>query len=508
MTNIATILSRARNLRPSNEAVREWESGRSISYSKLDDNCTALALYLQQAGLKSGETVGIYLPNTIEFVVSQFGILRAGLVATYINYRLATTEAVRQLGLANARMVITTKEHAEALRSVQEMRGVELILADTEDRFSGALLLSSILTSTRLKPMVFAPSPDSDALLRFTSGTSGDPKGVFVTHRSWVTRAVQMLAEPMKIEEESMVLCPGPLTHSSGLLVLPAFLRASCLLLLRKFDTEQIGKIVETLPVKYGKLVPTMIKMILEDHHAVEKIQKSAMKRIEYGGSPISPLVLEEALGRLPSIAFVQVYGSHEAGSMSYLDEADHKLRELWESAGKPLLNVEVRIEPIEGQEYGELLVRTPWSANALLTKDGKKDLTEDWFHTGDLCDIKDGYIFMMDRLNDVIVSGSFNVYPGEVERSILRYPGISACAVVGVPDEKWGEQVAAYVVKKPGVDIKEEELRNYCREVLAGYKVPKEVIWVDEIPLNAARKPDRRLLAAARWQGYKRRIH
>jgi acyl-CoA synthetase (AMP-forming)/AMP-acid ligase II len=508
MSTIASVLRRARNRMPSREAVREWESGRSISYGKLDDHCTALALYLQQAGLKPGERVGIYLPNIIEFLVAQFGILRGGLVATYINYRLAIEEAVRQLRLADARIVITTRKRAESFRSVQEMGNVDLIVADTEEPCCGGFLLSSILSSTQPGRIAFEPSPGDDALLRFTSGSTGEPKGVFVTHRAWVTRAVHILAEEVRIEEGSMVICPGPITHASGLFVLPAFLRLGSLLLMQKFDTAQLGMIAETLPIKYGMFVPTMLKMILDDHRVVEKLQKSKMKQINYGGSPISPLILEEALKQLNSIAFVQGYGSHESGSMSYLDEFDHRSLNLRESAGKPLLNVEARIEPIEGQEYGELLIRTPWSASSLLTSAGRTEITRDWVHTGDLGEIRDGYIFLMDRLNDVIVSGSFNVYPGEVERSIVRYPGISACAVVGVPDEKWGEQVVAYIVKKPGADIKDEEVQYYCRQVLSGYKVPKELIWVEEIPLNAARKPDRKLLAASRWQGYGRRIH
>jgi acyl-CoA synthetase (AMP-forming)/AMP-acid ligase II len=508
MTNIATVLRRARIRNPSREAVREWESGRSISYGELDESCTALALYFQQAGLKPGERVGIYLPNVIEFIISQFGVLRAGLVATYINYRLSIQEAMRQLHLADARTVITTKERAEAFCSTQEMRGVNFIVADTEGPFSGGLLLSSILSSARPDGITIEPSPCNDALLRFTSGSTGYPKGAIVTHRAWVTRALQLLAEVVRLEEESMVLCPGPLTHAAGLFVLPTFLRSGSLLLMSKFDTTQIGKITESLPVKYGMFVPTMIKMILEDRQTVEKVRKSRMKQINYGGSPIAQQVLENALEQLTPIAFVQTYGSHEAGSMSFLDEFDHKSPRLLESAGKPLLNVEFRIEPVESHEFGQLMVRTPWSANALLTEHGKKETTGAWVRTGDLGEMRDGYLFLMDRLNDVIVSGSFNVFPGEVERCIVKYPGISECVIVGVPDDKWGEQVVAYLVKKPGADVSDDELKNYCRQSLAGYKVPKAFNWVDEIPLNAARKPDRRLLAASKWQGHGRRIH
>jgi acyl-CoA synthetase (AMP-forming)/AMP-acid ligase II len=508
MTDIATILSRARHRRPSKEAIREWESGRTISYENLDDQCTALALYLQHAGLQSGDRVAIYLPNVIEFIVSQFGILRAGLVATYTNDRLAIDEAVRQLTLSDAKVVITTSERADALRAFSGMSHVPVIVASGDVAPVGMVLLSAIVSARPSGSLSFEASADSDALLRFTSGTSGEPKGALVTHRAWITRAVHLLAELVRIEEESMVLCPGPITHAAGLLILPTFLRTGTLVLLRKFDVSEIGKIAEALPIRYGMFVPTMIKMILNEASAVDRLRKSSMQQISYGGSPIPPSVLIDALDRLSPIAFVQSYGSHEAGTMSYLDEIDHRTPKLLESAGKPVLNVDIRIDPIEGQRFGELLVRTPWSSNAAVVASGKRQERDGWVRTGDLGEMRDGYLFLMERLNDVIISGSFNVYPGEVERCISSYPGIGDCVVVGAPDDKWGEKVIAYVVKESGVEISEDELGKYCRRSLAGYKVPKELIWIDEVPLNANRKPDRKRLVAERWEGRSRRIN
>jgi len=465
-------------------------------------------LFLQRAGLQPGDRVAIYLPNIIEIIVAQFGILRAGLVATYTNDRLAIDEAVRQLTLAEAKVVITTSERAEALRAFSGMIDVRMIVASGDVAPDGMMLLSTIVSADLSGSFSLEASTDSDALLRFTSGTSGEPKGALVTHRAWITRAVHLLAELVRIEEESMVLCPGPITHAAGLLILPGFLRTGTLVLMRKFYASEIGKIAEALPIRYGMFVPTMIKMILNEPSAVDKLRKSSMQQISYGGSPIPSSVLADALDRLSPITFVQSYGSHEAGTMSYLDEFDHKSLKLLESAGKPVLNVDIRIDPIEGQRFGELLVRTPWSSNASVVVKGKREERDSWVRTGDLGEMRDGYLFLMERLNDVIVTGSFNVYPGEVERCISHYPGISDCVVVGAPDDKWGEKVIAYLVKKPGAEINENELNNYCRQSLAGYKLPKELIWIDEIPLNANRKPDRNRLVAVRWEGRSRRIN
>ncbi len=504
MPTIDAVLARAAGLAPDHPAVREWESGREIPFRLLDRWASALAGHLQASGFGPGERLGIHLPNCAEFLVAQFGVMRAGGVAAYVNFRLLAEEAARQLRLAGATAIVTTAERAAQFRDDPELGRALFIVRDA----AGPEAMSEVLARApdrRIEP----PSglEEADAIARFTSGSTGAPKGILVSHRAWLLRAVSILAEEVPVEEGSTTMVLGPLSHQAGLFVLPTFLRRGTLLLFERFDLGRVAEAFASVPIARTQMVPTMLRMFVEDAGAREALRRAGLRQIVYGGSPVEPSVIEDALGLLPDCKFLQGYGSHEAGSISSLDDRGHRDPVLRRSAGRPLLAVEVRVRPLPGSDLGEIEVRAPWVPRARITERGREPVVEEWVATGDLGEIRDGYVFLRDRAHDVIISGGFNVYPTEVERVIDAFPGVVASAVVSEPDRQWGERVIAFVVTKDRtLDV--EGLRLHCRGHLSSFKVPKEFRPIDAIPLNANGKPDHRRLSEPMWRGRERRIN
>ena len=507
MPSIDVVLSRAAEYAPSRIAVREWESGREISYQRLDRWASAIARRLAIDKIGKGSRVGIHLPNGGHFLAAQFGSMRAGAAASFINYRLHPTEAIRQLVMAEARAIVTTTERATAFRDEKTLQGALFLLDDGAPPLGESL--PELLERASSEPF-FPPSEleEADAIARFTSGSTGAPKGVLVSHRAWLIRAVSILAEELKVDLHSTTMVLGPLSHQAGLFVLPTFMRQGTMLTFDHFDLGEAASALKSLRVAQMQMVPTMLQMILEHGEMRDALAASGIRRIVYGGSPIGEKVIEAALDLLPHCDFVQGYGSHEAGAISHLDGPAHRDPLLRRSAGRPFLAAEVRIAAPVGADYGEIEVRAPWTPRARITDKGREPVTEEWIPTGDLGELRDGFVFLMDRANDLIISGGFNVYPSEVETVLNAHPDVAVSAVVSMPDSKWGEKVIAYVVPQRDRAPDESMLRDYCKSRLSGYKVPKEYRSIAELPLNANGKPDRRRLSDPLWQGRGRRIN
>jgi acyl-CoA synthetase (AMP-forming)/AMP-acid ligase II len=506
MPTIDAVLTRAASAVPDRIAVREWESGRAVTYRMLDDWATAFAMHLVALELNDGKAVGIHLPNCAEFLVAQFGSVRCGAVAAYVNYRLIPEEAARQLKLAEVCTIVTTPERATAFRADAALAHAEYVIVGSED---GPQAIRSILTRERVKPVQLPYIvEDADAIIRFTSGSTGDPKGVVVSHRAWIIRALSLLAEEITVEDGSMTMVLGLLSHHATLFVLPTFLRHGTLLVFDHFDIDRTADALAELPVARAQMVPTMLKMFLGHPRGREGLRTSSLRQIIYGGSPIEPSAIADALELMPRCDFVQTYGSHEVGSVSHLGGADHRNPALRASAGQVFLAASVRTRPIPGTDLGEIEVKAPWMPHARITANGREPIREEWIPTGDLGEVRDGYVFLRDRANDVIISGGFNVYPMEVERVINEFPGVVTSAVVSEPDLKWGERVVAFIVLKEAAAFHEDELRMHCRTHLTGFKIPKEFRQIDQVPLNPNGKPDRRRLSDPLWHQQERRIN
>ena len=490
---------------PDQVAVREW-GGREVNYAELDAAVSGFAAWARSSGVGPGDVIAIHLPNSIAYLVAQFGSFRAGAVAAYANYRLSATEARRQFRFCHARVIVTTPAKAAAFRDDPDLD--HAIFVVNGDAGPGMHRLQDVIATDLLQSSDVEGLEDSDAIIRFTSGSTGEPKGLIVTHRAWLVRAVSMLAEEMRIRPNSTTLVLGQLSHQAGLFVIPTFLQRGTLLMMEKFDLGTLAAILSKQRVSCAQVVPTIFSLILNHPGAREAFGQSSLERIVYGGSPIRQSVLQEAMNLLPNTEFVQSYGSHEAGSISFLDGAGHRDSRLCHSAGRALLAAEVRLHARGADGVGEIEVKAPWLPNARLTAQGRELITDEWARTGDLGEMVDGNIFLRDRMNDVIISGGFNVYPGEVEKIISSHPQVLDAAVASAPDDKWGERVIAFVVSRDPREFDGESIRAHCKDLLAAYKVPKEIRLIPELPLNVNGKPDRRQLSQPLWAGHARRIN
>jgi acyl-CoA synthetase (AMP-forming)/AMP-acid ligase II len=505
LPTIDSIITRAAKVSPNQIAVREW-GGQEITYAELDSAVSSFAAWARSQGTQAGDAIAIHLPNSIAFLVAQFGSFRAGAVATYVSYRLTPNEAQRQFALSRARIVVTTPAKATELRKDPAFVNTVIVVDGPGSEHSHSL--TDVIAARLLPDFTTEGLEDSDAIIRFTSGSTGDPKGLIVTHRAWLIRAMSLLIEELDIRQGSTTLLLGQLSHQAGLFVIPTFMRSGTLLVQEKFSLDTVAEILETQPISCAQIVPTMFTLMLNHARAREALAKSRMHRIVYGGSPIRQSVLAEVMGVLPMTEFVQAYGSLEAGSISVLTGTAHRDPKLQHSAGHPFLPVQLRLNAPNADGVGEIEVKSPWLPNARLTPQGREEITEEWSRTGDLGEVIDGYIYLRDRMNDMIISGGFNVYPVEVEKVIGSHPQVLDVAVASAPDDKWGERVIAFVVPRAPGTFNEEGMREYCKTQLAGYKVPKEFHLIAEMPLNVNGKPDRRSLAQPHWAGRQRRIN
>lgn len=505
MPAIDAVLAWAADIAPERAAVIEWESGRRTTYRALDAWASSLAAFLIEGGLEPGQHVAVHLPNSAAFLAAEFGAFRAGGVAAFINFRLHVDEAVRQMIVSDVRFIITTAAKAEAFRSYSDLADVRMVV------LGGSRALGASFEELVSHSSGRVPSPlgleDCDAIARFTSGSTGQPKGIVVSHRGWLLRASALLAEEIRVETNTTVMALGPLAHGAGRFVLPVMMRASTLLVFERFDFHAVASALKAHSVAVVQMVPTMLRMFLDEPDVRQAFAAHHPGRIVYGGSPIAETLLDDALDLLPRTEFVQSYGSHEAGSISHLDNLPHRNPRFRLSAGQPFWAAELRLAREDPDGIGEIEIRAPWTPRVRLTEAGRTFLEEEWVPTGDLGYVDDGYLFLKDRLNDVIISGGFNVYPTEIEAVLNRHPDVAASAVISAPDEKWGERLLAVIVSR-SFRQDAEAYHSYCREQLSDYKRPKEFKFVDQIPTNVNGKPDRRRLGEEFWKGREKRIN
>ncbi|OGK83910.1 MAG: hypothetical protein A2X52_00655, partial [Candidatus Rokubacteria bacterium GWC2_70_16] len=356
---------------------------------------------------------------------------------------------------------------------------------------------------------------DEDDLERihYTSGTSGRPKGVVITHGQSYHRLVQILINlDQPIGPGDVNLNVGPLTHAAGLMFTAYYVRGATNVILDRFDPEAVLAAIERLRVTSVLLVPSMLVRMLRVP-GLERRDLRSLRRIWYGTAPMPLVPLREAL-RIFGPILRQNYGMSEASQpLTFLGPEDHVtdgpeavVRRL-ASAGRPALGVDLKVvdgdgRPVKPGEVGEIVYRSRHLFREYWRRPDEtaRAFRDGWFLSGDVATVdEDGYVYIVDRKHDLIISGGFNIYPREVEEAILGHPAVAEVAVVGVPDEEWGEAVKAVCVLKAGARATAEEIVAACRERLAGYKKPRIVEFAAELPKNAYGKVERRRLRGAR---------
>ena len=491
---------------------------RNVSFAELDERSKRLAAGLLSLGLKQGDRVAVLLPNSREYLEAYLALARAGLVRITLNFRLSPGEHAYMLGDSESRALIVFHEFFANLRAaIKELKDLRWIIL-VEGKEKGTLEYEKLIAQT--SPLPAEPEIGAEAVFRlhYTSGTTGRPKGAIQTHSSRVITTLNTLLDVVNFTSLDRVLHVAPLTHASGNLFLPSFIRGGANVPLRRFDPAHFCRAVEQEGITTVFLAPTMIIRLLAypdlDRHKMESLHT-----IIYGGAPMPGEPLREALRRLGR-RFVQIYGLAEATwADAVLNKEDHESgrEDRLGTIGRELRNVRIGLVDESGNEVppgemGELTIQGPhlmreyWKqpeATAAALRKG-------WFHTGDMARMdQDGYIILLDRKGEMIVSGGFNVYPKEVEDTLYLHPGVMEAAVFGVPHPEWGESVKAVVFPKEGWTLKEEDLIEHCKNHLASYKKPRSVDFAKEpLPKNNAGKILRRELREKYWVGQKKRIH
>jgi long-chain acyl-CoA synthetase len=486
------------------------------------DRVYRLGNALLNLGLKKGDRVALLLQNSNHSAECFHAAGSAGLPFVSLNFRNAAPEHEYILNHADARAIIVGEEYLEVIQSVLPRTPlVEYVICVGGNNRTDCHSYDELLKNSTPEEPPTELCPDDLSAIRYTSGTTGKPKGVRRSSRSDMTVLFNALIEGLFIESTDAVALTAPVTHASGSMILPHIVRGAKVVIMKGFDPVKLMQTIEKERITTLYMVPTMIVMLI-NHPDMGNYDLSSIRTIRYGASPIAPNVLEKAIGIFGNV-FVQGYGLTE-GSMpvTLLTKEDHimdgsekKLKRL-KSIGREVIVANVRIMDencnfLPPGETGEIVVQTEqnmvgyWKnpeATAETLKDG-------WLHTGDMgVRDEDNYIYLVDRKKDMIISGGFNIYPREVEDILYLHEAILEAAVIGVPDEKWGESVKAIVTLKEGKMVTEEELIAHCKEHLASYKKPASVDFIDELPKNANGKILKKDLRATYWEDQARGIN
>ena len=377
----------------------------------------------------------------------------------------------------------------------------------------GIDLLAAADGAGTASPRCFA-GPDDVATLNYTGGTTGKSKGALRLHREYGGFANAILSD-FEIPDTTRYLAVAPISHVAGTKVLPSLMRGGTVHMLKSFDPDAVLRTIARERINFTLFVPTMIYVLL-DHPALDRTDLSSLELLLYGASAMSPSRLIEGIERIGPV-FSQLYGQTECYPVSVLRKADHDVKspELFLSCGFPIAACEVTIlddddQEVETGEAGEICVRAPHVMAEYWKRPEQtaETLKNGWLHTGDIARADErGYMFILDRKKDMIVSGGFNIFPREVEDVLSQHADVAMVAVVGVPDDKWGEAVTAVIVAREGARPSAEELINLVKTRKGSAHAPKHVKFVSELPMTSVGKVDKKLLKAGFWAGRERMV-
>jgi len=501
MQTFADPLARAIQVAGSRTAV--ISEGRQFSFRELNSRCRRLAAVLQGMGAEPGDRIAILAANTNHYVESYVAIPAAGFVIVPLNTRHAEPELRYAIEDAGAKILLTDRDPG----SLSELVDSIVMIPDAYD---------ALLEDADETELGVGITEDSLAGLFYTGGTTGASKGVMLTHRNLLANAFHFMtmAPPAA---DSVFLIMAPLFHAAGSNgVLGGIWTGSCQIPLKVFDPATALDLIVKHQVTHTLGVPTMIAAISELQHA-EPRNVSSLRMVAHGGSPIATEVVRRAAEAFPTAEFVHVYGMTEASPLltGLRNEQDLLDVDRSRSCGQSLIGVQVKIIDEAGNEMpeggvGELAARGPNIMKGYWQKpEQTADVLRDgWYRSGDMGYMDDeGFVYLVDRAKDMIVSGGENVYCSEVEEALYKHPAVLEAAVFGVPDDAWGEAVHAVVV--PREPVTPEELIAFCREHIAGYKLPKAItLSAEELPKSGPGKILKRELREPFWEGHERKVN
>jgi long-chain acyl-CoA synthetase len=476
-----------------------------LTYAETWARCRRFVGVLNQMALQAGDRIAILAANSHQYLEVYMAVPAAGYVVVPLNTRHAEPELRYALEDSGTRVLITDRDPGSLRDTVEHV----ISLPDDYE--------TQIETATEAD---FSDSITENTLagLFYTGGTTGASKGVMLSHRNLIANTVSWLIATQQGPDDAYLVM-APLFHAAGsLAVLATVWVGGCQVVLPAFDPNTALDLIETEQVTASLGVPTMIAAMTEEQ-LVNPRQVSSLRTLSHGGSPIATEVVRRAHMAFPSAELIHAYGATELAPLATMLRNEHNLldSDLARSCGQAVAGVDVRVFDQTGNELpagdiGEVVVRGP---NVMLGYWDKPDQTaevlkQSWYYTGDLGHMDDyGHLFLVDRAKDMIISGGENVYSTEVEEILYQHPGVLEAAVFGVPDARWGEAVYAMVVPRPQHDIDTPGLMAFCRQHIAGYKVPKQIeIRNAALPKSGPGKILKRELRAPFWEGHQEQVH
>jgi acyl-CoA synthetase (AMP-forming)/AMP-acid ligase II len=483
-----------------------YRPGRTSGVAELWECACALGNAAAAAGMRPGDRLAVLADNCLEMIATEWCCLEFGYLWVALNVRSSAEEQSEILADARPSLLVVDEVHAQAAAAITIPEGCRVLV--TGDEFL------DFLGDATADPPAEAPPAEAPVRIRYTSGTAGRAKGAVLLRRGYDASVATVSETLAPIAADDVLVQVAPMTHASGALLLPYLAAGARALLLDRFDADGFAELIDEERGTAVFLVPTMLVRVLEVGDAA---RLASLRTVVYGGAAAPVDRLEKGLAMLGPV-FVQIYGLTEStwpvtallreDHLRHDGESEQSWRARLASCGRPTAVGELRILAEDGTlcrapgEIGEIVVRGAntmvgyWPLDGDRIVDAKGLDAKGWMHTGDV-GFRDaeGFVTIVDRLHDMIVSGGFNVYPREVENALSSHPAVLESAVVGRRDPEWGERVTAYVVLRDGAFVTERDLIEHCGQHIAGFKKPRDVRLVSELPRNAAGKVLRRAL-------------
>jgi long-chain acyl-CoA synthetase len=510
-----------RNLQQKPKAIATIDGDRHRTWEELVERISKLASGLRKSGLQTQDRVAIVSLNSDRYLEVLFATPWAGGVIVPINYRWSAPEIAFALNDSGTKTIFLDDAFGGLAGDLRKLVEHELTIIALEDEFSGSDAEYERLIAGSDGIPEFLNAGDDISGIFYTGGTTGRSKGVMLTHENHMSNTFQSAAI-METSDEMNYLHAAPAFHIADACFFYTMTQlAGCHIFIPRFEPQACAEAIEKHAISDIILVPTMIQMLLSlpDFSAYDF---SSLKHLYYGASPMPEAVASELVEKLSHVKAYHLYGQTEAAPLlTALDSTYHvttgEMAGRLRSAGRAMPAVEIKIIDENGDEVprgtiGEIIARGP---NIMKGYWGQEKLTKDtiknnWLHTGDAAHMdKEGFIFISDRLKDMIISGGENVYSAEVENAMYQHPKIAQCAVIGVPDEKWGERVHAIVLTENNDKVSQEELMSHCRELIADFKCPRSITFRTEpFPLSGAGKVLKTELRKPFWEGRNKAVN
>jgi len=500
---LRNMLARSREYNHDSTALIDGE--RSCSFRELIAKSRRLGNALLELGLQKGDRVAFLSRNSMESGEAYLGVPNVGLIMVMLNFRLTPPELLRIIEDAEPSVIIVAEDYVEHILHIKDRLGwiKRFIYIGSRDSMPKDWLHYETIIdrASSVEPDVEICEDDLAALM-YTSGTTGNPKGCMVTHRNFYHVGRSMSLE-MHMTCQDTCIIPGPMFHASGVVVLMnSIYTGSTTVIMSHWDVIQFMDLVERHRVTTG-ILPTPMLLYFISHPDSRKYDLTSLEKVLFAGAPVSAVVFQRAIERFGNI-FIHGFGTTETvGTISLLRTSDVATAlkngniDIFKSCGRSYIDTVAEVvgdddKPVEAGIIGEIRTKGLGTTRGYWNNevDTRRHFRNGWYYTEDLATTDDqGFIYIVGRKKDMIITGGENVFPAEVENILFKHPDVMEAAVIGTQDPMWGEAVTAFVVKNESCELTEEELRDFCRQHIAGYKIPKRVIFVNSLPISASGK-------------------